>query len=127
MSAERPRILIVEDSEEISASLAEFLGDEGFDVACAASGRAGLQVLRAAAAIPDLILLDFMLPDMDGRQFRHEQAQEARLAEIPILLMTAGGDIEKKARDLGARGYLRKPFTGLDTLLETIRRCLSGG
>jgi CheY-like chemotaxis protein len=127
MNPERPRILIVEDVEEISASLAEFLSDEGFEVACAASGRAGLQLLRAPAAVPDLILLDFMLPDMDGRQFRREQAQEARLAGIPVLLMTAGGDIEQKARDLGARGHLKKPFTGLDTLLETIRRCLSGG
>jgi DNA-binding response OmpR family regulator len=125
MNAQLPRILIVEDAEEISASLAEFLGDEGFEVACAPTGRAGLHLLRAAAAIPDLILLDFMLPDMDGRQFRREQAQDPRLAGIPILLMTAGGDIEQKARDLDARGYLKKPFSDLDAFLEMIRRSLS--
>jgi CheY-like chemotaxis protein len=127
MNAERPRILIVEDAEEISASLSEFLGDEGFEVACAPTGGAGLHLLRAAAAIPGLILLDFMLPDMDGRQFRREQVQDARLARIPILLMTAGGDIEQKARDLGACGHLRKPFSDLDALLEMIRCCLASG
>jgi CheY-like chemotaxis protein len=124
MKAEGKQILIVEDAEEISASLAEFLGDEGFEVTCAPSGRAGLQLLRAAATMPDLILLDFMLPDMDARQFRHEQAQDARLADIPVLLMTAGGDIEQKARELGARGHLKKPFVDLETFLDMVRRCL---
>jgi CheY-like chemotaxis protein len=118
------RILIVDDAEEILATMAEFLRDEGYEVACALSGRDALRVLQATQALPDLILLDLMMPDMDGHEFREEQQRSSRLSHIPVLLMSAGTDLMTRAVELGARGYLKKPFRDLPTILDAIRRCL---
>jgi CheY-like chemotaxis protein len=118
------RILIVEDAEPIAASMAELLHGEGYEVACAANGQEALQHLESAQPLPDLILLDLMMPLMDGYEFRAQQRRDPRLSNIPVLLMTAGGDIQAKARELEARGYLKKPFKDVITILDTIERCL---
>ena len=124
MSDPPKRILIVEDAEPIAASMAELLHQEGYEVACAANGKEALAHLESTQVLPDLILLDLMMPQMDGYQFRAQQKQDPRLSHIPILLMTAGGDIQAKARELEARGYLRKPFKDVVTILTAIQRCL---
>jgi CheY-like chemotaxis protein len=116
------RIMVVEDAEDIRDSVAEILETEGYEVVSAAHGREALEKLRAAAELPGLILLDLMMPVMDGFQFRTEQQRDSRLALIPVLLMTAGGDVPLKAKELDVRGYLRKPFKDIDSMLETIRR-----
>lgn len=124
MSDPPKRILIVEDAEPIAASMAELLNQEGYEVTCAADGQEALTHLESTQALPDLILLDLMMPLMDGYQFRARQKQDPRLSHIPVLLMTAGGDIQAKAKELDARGYLRKPFKDVITILTTIERCL---
>lgn len=124
MSDPPKRILIVEDAEPIAASMAELLHQEGYEVTCAADGQEALTHLESTQALPDLILLDLMMPLMDGYQFRARQMQDPRLSHIPVLLMTAGGDIQAKAKELDARGYLRKPFKDVITILTTIERCL---
>jgi CheY-like chemotaxis protein len=122
----RRRLLIVEDAEEIRTTMAELLAAEGYEVQAAANGREALTLLASAKLeeLPHLILLDLMMPTMDGAQFRAEQRKHPQLAKIPVLLMTAGGDIEGKAIDLGACGYLKKPFKDIDTILHTIDRSL---
>jgi CheY-like chemotaxis protein len=114
------RVLIVEDAEEICSSMADLLRSEGYDVSIASNGREAMQHLESVAEVPDVILLDLMMPEMDGYEFRALQRADPRLSSIPVLLMTAGGDIQAKAAQLGVRGYLRKPFRDIQTILETI-------
>ncbi len=124
MTVPRKRILIVEDAVDIASSMEELLISEGYEVTWARSGRTGLEVLRSSSPQPDLILLDLMMPDMDGYAFREAQRADASLAGVPVLLMTAAGDAALHATDLGARGVLRKPFGDLDSILSAISRAL---
>src|SRR5687768_10046276 len=103
------RILIVEDAEEIRASIAEILTEEGYQVVDAANGRHALDALDAAKELPGLILLDLMMPEMDGYEFRSEQQKNPRFKDIPVVLMTARGDIDPHLHELGAADCLRKP------------------
>jgi CheY-like chemotaxis protein len=118
------RILIVEDAVDIATSMQELLVAEGYQVSAAATGRQALLALQAAPTLPDLILLDLMMPDMDGYQFRRAQREDPRLAAVPVLLMTASGDPHTQVEALEARGVLRKPFGDLDSILDAISRAL---
>ena len=101
------RLLLVEDDPSIRATLAEMLEDEGYAVSTATNGREALELLRRNAP-PDLILLDLMMPIMDGWEFRVEQRADPVLAGIPLLAMSA--DLSAKARAIAADAYLRKPI-----------------
>ena len=101
------RLLVVEDDEMIRDALTELLRDEGATVAAAVNGREALRGLRTDGA-PDLILLDLMMPVMDGWEFRVEQRADAGLSHIPIIAMSA--DMSAKARAIAADAYLRKPL-----------------
>jgi signal transduction histidine kinase len=101
------RLLLVEDDASIRLALAEMLGDEGFSVTTADNGREALEQLRRGAP-PDVILLDLMMPVMDGWEFRVEQRADPLLCGIPLLAMSA--DLSAKARAIAADGYLRKPL-----------------
>lgn len=68
-----------------------------------------------------MILLDLMMPVMDGFQFRAEQEKDERLAQIPVLLMTADSNAEIKAMEIGAKGYLRKPVSA-DTFVKVAEK-----
>jgi signal transduction histidine kinase len=113
------RLLLVEDDTSIRLALAEMLGDEGFSVTTATNGREALDQLQHGAP-PDVILLDLMMPVMDGWEFRVEQRADPLLAGIPLLAMSA--DLSAKARAIAADGYLRKPieFAELLRSLHTI-------
>jgi CheY-like chemotaxis protein len=113
-------VLVVDDDEDIAQGLAEFLGDEGFNVVTAADGRAALDHLRRGLR-PCTILLDLMMPRMNGWEFRHEQLQDTALKEIPIVVVTAAGlDAAAKAQ-LGDVDYETKP-PSLPRLLAAVRR-----
>ncbi len=73
------------------------------------------------SARPDLILLDLMMPIMDGWQFRREQAQDPSLSAIPVVVLSADGNVRQKAASLHADGYLQKPVD-VENLLEVIQR-----
>jgi CheY-like chemotaxis protein len=118
------RVLIVEDVEDIRSCVTDVLEDHGYRVACAADGVEALSWLQAAKELPDVILLDLMMPRMDGYQFRAEQSADARLSSIPVLLMTAAGDCDAKAREVGACGFLKKPFRDIETILGEVERAL---
>jgi two-component system, OmpR family, response regulator RegX3 len=110
-------ILLVEDEDAIAAPLAEGLRREGFDVERVATGNAAL-----AAALPDLVLLDLRLPDMDGTEVC--QRLRAR-SEVPIIVVTAKGEEVDRVvgLELGADDYVVKPF-GFRELLARIRAVL---
>ncbi|MFT3839085.1 MAG: response regulator [Myxococcaceae bacterium] len=115
-------ILVVEDDADIRDSMLELLADEGLSVTCAVNGLDALNKLRAAAELPKLILLDLMMPEMDGYTFRAEQLKDQRLAKIPVVLMSAGGELEAKAKQLDAQGVMKKPFRDLELIFSTLSK-----
>src|SRR5580698_3178645 len=89
------RILIVEDSIDTRSLLAEFLRGEGYIVDCASNGHEAFEILRTPGKpLPGLILLDMMMPGMNGGEFRQAQEKDPKLANIPVVVMTAEGDCE---------------------------------
>ena len=119
------RLLVVEDDETIRASLADLLCDEGATLATVANGREALEALRRAPEPPDLILLDLMMPVMDGREFRQVQRSEPELDAIPVLLLTAHANQEQAVAGMGAIKFVRKPVD-LDKLLDSLAELCGG-
>ena len=114
-------VLIVDDDPPIVDGLSECLQDEGCEVAVAADGQAALDQLRRGLR-PCVILLDLMMPVMDGWDFRHEQLKDAELSEIPVVVITAAGFSEKSVKaQLGDVELVPKP-PALERLLAAIRR-----
>ena len=113
----QPTILVVDDDSAIGESLSELLRDEGYSVARAENGRQALDFLRANGA-PCLILLDLMMPVMDGFEFIDEQRGDPTLASIPVVVLTAAGD--QRSQGVRARQVLPKPVRA-ETLMNTIR------
>lgn len=107
----RSRVLIVEDTADIRYFLETLLKDQ-YEVAAASAGEAGLQMARGEPR-PELILLDVMMPDMDGYEVMRRLAKDPRTAEIPVIFLTALGSVadEQKGLDLGATDYITKPIS----------------
>jgi CheY-like chemotaxis protein len=115
-----PLILVVDDDRDIRDSLIETLEDHGFRAAGAANGIEALDVLRTSAERPSLILLDLMMPMMDGPEFREEQLKNPSWAEIPVVVISAYSDVEARARSLAVE-YMRKPLA-IRPLIDVVRR-----
>ena len=110
-------ILIVEDDDDLRDLVRTMLELEGFDVRTAQHGREALD--RVAEHMPDLILLDIKMPVMDGRSFAVEfKARHGGL--VPIVVMTAAEHAANRAQEVGAMGWLSKPFA-FDELVKTVR------
>jgi CheY-like chemotaxis protein len=111
-------VMIVEDDADVRESIVEVLEDNAYTVLGAANGREALERLRTGEK-PCLILLDIMMPIMDGWEFRALQEKDPELSSIPIVVLTAHADVEQAARGMHASGSLRKPVK-LDSLLATV-------
>ena len=111
-------VLVVDDDEMIQDSIREVLSDEGYDVVLAHNGVEALEKLRNGEQ-PFVILLDLMMPVMDGWQFRVEQKKDALLSKIPVIVITAAGSSVRGSID--ADEFMTKPVR-LDDLLEAVRR-----
>src|SRR5213595_3069108 len=118
------RILVIEDEPRILAFLARGLEAEGFSVDGAPDGRAG--ITRAARGQYDLVILDLLLPGLDGFTVLRELQRER--PELPVVIVSARSDLETKLRglDFGACDYVSKPFS-LDELLARVRAQLRRG
>jgi CheY-like chemotaxis protein len=110
------RVMIVEDDRDIRRCVVDALELDGYEVLEAADGREALQKLRRTTP-PAAIVLDLMMPGMNGWQFRDAQQSDPELASIPVIVMSA------RIRDdsIHADGYVTKPFA-LDTLVGEIAR-----
>ena len=117
---ETKSILVIEDDPAIREVLTQILELEGYTVTCVKDGRDAMNHLRRAGR-PDLILLDLMMPVMDGWQFRTEQKRDPELASIPVVVISADGNIRQKAASLDAADCLQKPIE-LYELLGVIQR-----
>ena len=113
-------VLIVDDDIDIRETITVVLEDEGYLVVSAANGEEALKYLRAGVtALPQLILLDLMMPVMDGFEFRAEQQKDPALATIPVVVITASGSAKERAKSMRVDAMIQKPIA-LDTLLATI-------
>jgi DNA-binding response OmpR family regulator len=113
------RILVVDDERDVRSLVCHILVDQGYEVDQAVDGREALAKIRAA--IPDLVVLDLMMPEVDGWQVLRElQAMDSRPR---VVVLSAFGD-QKRVTEAGAIGFLAKPFR-FAQLLDTCQRALS--
>jgi DNA-binding response OmpR family regulator len=119
----RKRILVVDDEVYIAHILEFSLGMEGYDVITATSGEEALT--KADCEHPDLVVLDILMPDIDGYEVCSRLRADERFAETPIILLTAKHGEEDRARGLavGASAYITKPFRPVE-LIDRIRSLL---
>lgn len=108
-------ILIVEDDEDIRSVMVDLLESEGYITKAASNGREALDVLDSMAK-PCLVLLDMMMPIMNGRQFLDAIMSDALLAPIPVLIVSAVAD---KTNTEGSIGFLKKPID-IDVVLNVV-------
>ena len=123
-SSTQPRVLVVDDEEHITELIAMALGFNGFEVQRVGSGRAALAAVDARR--PDLILLDVMLPDLDGfevaRRLRRDEGASTR---VPVIFLTARDTTQDKVEGLrlGSDDYVTKPFS-IEELIERVKAVL---
>jgi CheY-like chemotaxis protein len=113
-----PSVLVVEDHADLRDMLAVLLSSEGYDVQTAQNGAEALTSL--AAARPDVILLDLMMPVMSGDEFRERQLADPRYKDVPVICMTAAHDGRERAARMHADAYFQKPLD-FDSLLGAVR------
>jgi len=120
----RPRILAVDDEPDLLELVRMGLDSAGYEVETAATGAAALDRLRAAP--PDLLLLDLMLPDLSGTELCKRIRADARLGELPVIMLTAKGEEVDRVVgfELGADDYVTKPFSPRELALR-VRAVLS--
>lgn len=111
-------ILIVEDDADLREMMAQFLTLEGYRAEAVANGRDALEYLHRGGR-PDVILLDLMMPVMDGWEFRRRQREDPALASLPVVVLSALD--QARAVDLGGTAFLKKPLD-FDRLLELVRQ-----
>jgi len=108
MAAHRHTVLLVEDDAAAREPIEELLRMEGVDVQIASDGAEAHEHLRGGIR-PCVILLDLLMPGMDGYEFRAEQMRDPALARIPVVVLSGDALIDEKALQLGIEDYLRKP------------------
>ena len=126
----RERILLIEDEPDIAEVLQYNLEKEGFEVETARRGDAGLEAVRRDN--PDLILLDLMLPGLDGLELTRLLKRDAATSRVPIVMLTARGEEVDRivGLELGADDYISKPFSPREVVLRVkavLRRLQAGG
>jgi two-component system, chemotaxis family, chemotaxis protein CheY len=112
------KILIIDDDEDTREVLSMILGSEGHRIEEAADGVEALERLRSGS-MPSLILLDMMMPRLDGEGFMKARRRDARIAHVPVFIMSGHEAGPQKAQELGADGWLVKPVE-LDELTTAV-------
>jgi two-component system response regulator VicR len=119
------RILCIDDEKEIIDLIRLILSRKGYEVAAATSGEEGLA--KAHSWMPDLVLLDLMMPDMDGWEVFHRIRADSSLAKIPVIVVTARAQSIDRVLGLHVarvNDYISKPFTPQE-LLESVEQVLA--
>ena len=119
------KILVIEDEADLRANVARILKVEGYEVIAAANGAAGVEA--ALAQMPDLIVCDITMPEMDGFGVLFSLRENVTTARIPFIFLTASTRTYDRqwGVELGANDYITKPFK-LEDLLAAVRKRLDG-
>lgn len=120
----KKKIMIVEDDTVLQKTLGEFLVSEGFEINFASDGEIAMELLKKE--VPDLILLDIILPKKDGYEVIKEVRMDERMKEVPVILLTNLGSVQdvEKALELGATTYLVKTDYTLEEVVMKIKNTL---
>jgi CheY-like chemotaxis protein len=113
-------VLLVEDDSDVRESLEELLESHGLTVTAASNGAEALAAL-ASGARPNVILLDLMMPESDGFEFRKRQLELAAVCDIPVVVCTADAAAARRAPEMGDVEWVRKPFD-IDELIQVVRK-----
>lgn len=124
MKCAAKKILVIDDEKDLITLISARLKGHGFEVVSALEGPTGIR--KAIVDRPDLIILDLMMPEMDGYEVARRLAGDPVTSTIPVIVLTAavGPDLGQKVSEVKAADYLTKPFKA-DELLEKIKRTLS--
>jgi CheY-like chemotaxis protein len=122
--ASNRRVLLVEDHADLRRSLTDLLQEIGYQVTPAAHGQEALELLESGP-LPHLIVLDLVMPVMDGWEFRRRQRQDPALAAVPVVVISGGERPPHVSGFIDAASYLLKPID-YDVLLTTIARHCRG-
>jgi len=123
MAQHRPPVLLVNDDPDTSEALRMILQCDGHEVEWAADGREALKMLHDGLR-PGIIVLDLMMPVMDGFEFRYEQLKDSDIADIPVVVCSAAMDPRAAAQQLRAAGYVQLTDR-IDPLRDLVRQhCL---
>jgi CheY-like chemotaxis protein len=112
-------ILLVEDDDSLGSILADVLQDQGYRVLLATNGKEALNYL-STEPLPRLILLNLVMPAMNGWKLREHMKKVPELAEIPVIVLSGVRNLDKKAASLGAADCFIKPYN-LKKLIETVQ------
>ncbi|PIR96757.1 MAG: response regulator [Candidatus Doudnabacteria bacterium CG10_big_fil_rev_8_21_14_0_10_41_10] len=123
--SEKAKILVVEDEEILLAALEEELNQGGYETQGAADGSEGLEKIKSFK--PDLVLLDLVMPKMDGMQVLKKMKEDSETKNVPVVILTNLSDYERisEALSLGAKDYLVKANYSLADLLDKVKTVLS--
>jgi CheY-like chemotaxis protein len=110
-------VLVVEDNRDVQEVLCMILEDQGYEVVAAANGAQALEKMQTIH--PSVVLLDYMMPVMNGATFMHELQQRGLRQDLHVVLITASGAARRLGREMGADVALDKPFD-LDRLLDVV-------
>ena len=114
-------VMVVDDTQVIRDTVSRLLKREGYETICVGSGKEALAALQSSD--PDLMLLDIMMPEMDGMECLALLRKEPRWRELPVIIMSALSDDEhwRRARELGARDYLVKARFSINQILDRVK------
>jgi CheY-like chemotaxis protein len=114
-------VLVIDDDAEIRQALTEILEDENYSVSAASNGKEAIDMVSRGPC-PDVILLDVMMPVMDGWHFLSARLAHPRLVEVPIIIISAGIEAEREAKKVGVFEVAKKPLH-VDDLIRRIEDC----
>jgi len=115
-------VMVVEDDPGVREGLVDVIAGEGYEVESYPDGRFALDRLSRGSELPCVIVLDFLMPGMDGWMFLRERAKDPRLRTIPVLGMSASPHlVDQRGNPAGVDEFLRKPFK-VETILSSIKR-----
>jgi len=121
MNAEAKTVLVVEDKASLTQMLQFLFLSKGLSVQIAFNGKEALE--KASSMVPSLILLDIMMPQMDGFEVLEKLKEEPATSNIPVIMLTARKSREdmQRAKDLGAVEYITKPFKAVEVVDKVLR------
>ncbi len=121
MKAEAKTVLVVEDKASLTQMLQFLFLSKGLSVQIAYNGKEAIE--KASSIVPSLILLDIMMPQMDGFEVLEKLKEDPETSNIPVIMLTArkSRDDMQRARDLGAVEYITKPFKAVEVVDKVLR------